>query len=243
MESYPLMAAALNATGRPIMYSCEWPFYLLDEPKKINYTEIAESCNLWRNFNDVSNSWLSIIEIMDFYNANQQKLIDAAGPGQWNDPDMLIIGMKNGLTVDQAKVQMTVWSIWSAPLIMSNDLRDIAPEFKEILLNSDVIAIDQDPMGKMGRLMLNSDDTFVYTKPVMPAQVSDSSFAIAVVNRHRAFDYTVKFALNKVGMYHAAGYHLKDLWSGKDMGIFMPNDTLSVDVPPTGAAMFKATLI
>ncbi|PIO69186.1 hypothetical protein TELCIR_09002 [Teladorsagia circumcincta] len=240
---YPEMEKALNATGRPIMYSCEWPYYLIDEQKQINYTAIAQSCNLWRNFNDVSNSWASILSIMAFYNRFQNELIEVAGPGQWNDPDMLVIGMKNGLTVDQAKVQMSVWSIWSAPLIMSNDLRVIDPKFKEILLNRDVIAIDQDPMGKMGRLMLSNDNTAVYVKPVMPREVSDTSFAIAVVNKHLSVTYTIKFALNKVGMNHEAGYQIKDVWSGENMGILKPTDTLTVQVPATGAAMFKATIV
>ncbi|XGW35641.1 hypothetical protein V3C99_019109 [Haemonchus contortus] len=240
---YPEMEKALNATGRPIMYSCEWPYYLIDEQKQINYTAIAQSCNLWRNFNDVSNSWVSILSTMAFYDAYQNELIDVNGPGQWNDPDMLVIGMKDGLTVDQAKVQMSVWAIWSAPLIMSNDLRNIDPKFKEILLNRDVIAIDQDPMGKMGRLMLSNDNTGVYVKPVMPREVSDTSFAIAVVNKHLFTTYTVKFALNKVGMNRATGYQIKDLWSGQDMGIFKPTDTFTANVPATGVAMFKATIV
>ncbi|WKY14510.1 hypothetical protein Q1695_000218 [Nippostrongylus brasiliensis] len=239
---YPLMEQALNATGRPIMYSCEWPYYLIDEQNKINYTEIAQSCNLWRNFNDVSNNWLSILSTMDFYNRMQNKLIDAAGPGQWNDPDMLVIGMKNGLTVDQAKVQMTVWSIWAAPLIMSNDLRDIDPKFREILLNRDVIAIDQDPLGKMGRMMLNTDNTYVYVKPVTPIlDKSYNSFGIGVVNRHLTDAVTVKFTFSAAGMNYEGGYTVKDLWSGENMGIYKPSDAFAVKVPSTGAAMFKAT--
>lgn len=68
------------------------------------------------------------------------------------------------LTVDQAKAQMAIWSIWSAPLIMSNDLRTINPEFKEILLNPHVIAIDQDPLGVMGRLIHNVTFLFILQK-------------------------------------------------------------------------------
>ncbi|RCN41463.1 alpha-galactosidase [Ancylostoma caninum] len=214
-----------------------------DDTNIINYTEIAQSCNLWRNYNDVANSWESVLSIINWYDRMQDKLIPAHGPGHWNDPDMLIIGMKNGLTVNQAKVQMTVWSIWSAPLIMSNDLRTIDPAFKQILLNRDVIAIDQDPMGKMGRLMLNSENTGVYVKPVMPVQGNDTSFALGVINRHRTTNHTVKFTLNRVGMNHTAGYHVIDLWSGLDLGIFKPTDTFSFAIPPTGAGMYKATIM
>ncbi|KIH51750.1 alpha-galactosidase [Ancylostoma duodenale] len=126
---YPLMADALNSTGRPIMFSCEWPLYLeheqdqkfyrqqyelgftdlmnlkqlanhsIDQPvyyhapnwSVVNYTEIAQSCNLWRNYNDVANSWESVLSIINWYDRMQDKLIPAHGPGHWNDPDMVCV--------------------------------------------------------------------------------------------------------------------------------------------------------
>ncbi|VDM74238.1 unnamed protein product [Strongylus vulgaris] len=183
------MERALNVTGRPIMYSCEWPAYLYPDQLEVNYTQIRQSCNLWRNYHDVANSWHSVLSIINFYDKWQDKLIPAAGPGGWHDPDMLIIGLNPGLTVDQAKVQLSIWSIWSAPLIMSNDLRAIDQQFKEILQNRDVIAIDQDPLGIMGRLVLNSQDNGVYVKPVIPTRADATSFAIAVLNRHNDKPY------------------------------------------------------
>ncbi|EPB71337.1 hypothetical protein ANCCEY_09555 [Ancylostoma ceylanicum] len=145
---------------------------------------------------------------------------------------MVLVDMANGLR-----------SIWSAPLIMSNDLRTIDPAFKQILLNRDVIAIDQDPMGKMGRLVLNSENTGVYVKPVTPVQGNETSFALGVINRHRTTNHTVKFTLNRVGMNHTAGYRVIDLWSGLDLGVFKPTDTFSFTIPPTGAGMYKATIM
>ncbi|KAK5977781.1 Alpha-galactosidase [Trichostrongylus colubriformis] len=151
---YAGMERALNATRRPIVYSCSWPAYMIDQPQKVDYYQIAKSCNLWRNFDDINSSWKSILSIIDYYDHNQDKHIPTHGPGHWHDPDMLVIG-NPGITINMAVAQMTIWSIWSAPLIMSNDLRTIAPEFQRILLNRDVIAIDQDPMGRMGRLVAN----------------------------------------------------------------------------------------
>lgn len=107
------------------------------------------------------------MRIIDFYDRRQDHLAKFHGPGHWNDPDMvisscffnflnfhvifqIIIG-NPGLTADQARVQMALWCIWSAPLLMSNDLRDIRPEFREILLNRKLIQINQDPLGVMGK--------------------------------------------------------------------------------------------
>ena len=81
---------------------------------------------------------------------HNERFIRYHGPGGWFDPDMLIIG-NNGLSYEQSKTQMAFWCMWSAPLFMSNDLRSIRPEMKEILLNKELIAIDQDPLGIMAR--------------------------------------------------------------------------------------------
>ncbi|KIH45067.1 hypothetical protein ANCDUO_24897 [Ancylostoma duodenale] len=126
---------------------------------------------------------------------------------------------------------------------MSHDLRKTDPVFKEILLNRDVIAIDQDPMGRMGRLVLKSDNTSVYVKPVTPVQGNDTSFALGVINRHRTTNHTVEFTLDSVGMNHTAGYNVTDLWSGLYLGTFKPADTFNFTIPPTSAVMYKATIM
>ncbi|NXT86210.1 AGAL galactosidase, partial [Zapornia atra] len=161
-EGYRHMSLALNKTGRSIVYSCEWPFYLrpLKQP---NYTEIKQYCNHWRNFFDVYDSWSSIKSILDWTALHQDSIVKIAGPGGWNDPDMasrvtrhlcfpvtqLVIG-NFGLSQDQAVTQMAMWAIMAAPLFMSNDLRHISPEAKRLLQNREVIAINQDPLGRQG---------------------------------------------------------------------------------------------
>ncbi|RCN37829.1 hypothetical protein ANCCAN_16262 [Ancylostoma caninum] len=154
------MERALNGTGRPI----------------IKHDDVRAACNSWRIYNDISRSWEFIAGTIRYVEKFQAIIAAAQRPGGWNDPDMLVIGLPN-VTVDQAVVQMTLWSIWSAPLIISNDLRDLAPEFKEILLNRDVIAIDQDPMGISGSVG-------AYLKPITPTRDDKTSFAMAVVNKN-----------------------------------------------------------
>lgn len=166
---YPQFGALLNKTGRPMIYSCSWPAYQLEKGTKVhftnycsltlvnlirplqpNYAAIGEACNLWRNFDDIDDSWDSVLTIMDYYGDNQDDLIPFAGPGKWNDPDMLIIG-NFGLSYEQSKAQMAIWATLASPLLMSNDLRSIRPEYKAILLNKEVIAVNQDPLGVQGR--------------------------------------------------------------------------------------------
>lgn len=151
---YPQMERELNATGRPIMYSCSWPAYLINRPDLVDYNVIGKSCNTWRNFDDINSSWKSIISIISYYDKMQDKHIPTHGPGKWHDPDMLVIGNK-GITSDMGMSQMTIWCIWSAPLIMSNDLRNLDPTAKWILQNAQAIAVNQDPLGIMGRLIKN----------------------------------------------------------------------------------------
>ncbi|XP_052348611.1 alpha-N-acetylgalactosaminidase-like [Oncorhynchus keta] len=121
--------------------------------RRVNYTLLGEICNLWRNYDDTQDSWDSVQDITDGFFDNQGILQPEAGPGRWNDPDMLIIG-NVGLSVDQSRTQMALWAIMAAPLIMSNNLRTLSSEARAILQNRAAIAINQDPMGVQGRRLL-----------------------------------------------------------------------------------------
>ncbi|KAI1698810.1 alpha galactosidase A domain-containing protein [Ditylenchus destructor] len=157
---------------------------------QINYTQIGEHCNLWRNFDDVQlhNNWTSLISIIDWYTENQDRMAQVHGPDKWNDPDMIIAG-NSEITDDQARAQMTLWSIWSAPLIMSNDLRNITATQKEILQNEEVIAVDQDPLGKFGKMIpragniVREENISIYLKEMTPVVSGHFSYALAVLNR------------------------------------------------------------
>lgn len=98
--------------------------------------------------------------IIDYYGNNQDSIVPNAGPGHWNDPDMLIIG-NFGLSYEQSKTQMALWAILAAPLLMSVDLRTIRPEYKAILQNKKIIAVDQDPLGIQGRRIYKVSNLFI----------------------------------------------------------------------------------
>jgi hypothetical protein len=182
VTGYPAMGAALQASGRNITYSCSWPAYLgSDETTKPFQAMIDAGCNLWRNWDDINNKFDSISSIIDHWGDYSAALSTAAGPGHWNDPDMILVGDDHynyTMTADEAKVQMSIWSIVAAPLIMGNDLRTVTDEMKAILLNKEVIAIDQDPAGKAGIRVSPKGATEVWAR-----ELADGSIAVALYNK------------------------------------------------------------
>lgn len=121
----------------------------------------------------------------------------------------LIIG-NYGLSLVQSQAQMAIWAILAAPLIMSNDLGNVRPEFKEILQNKDIIAVNQDPLGLQGRRLLQKRLIEVWTRPVRPVVDDHFSYAIAVFNRRvDGRPYYVNFTLTKLGLTNLHGYSIK----------------------------------
>ncbi|XP_050728352.1 alpha-N-acetylgalactosaminidase-like [Eriocheir sinensis] len=237
-EGYPEFGMHLNNTGRPMVYSCSWPDY----ENNPNYTAIVKTCNLWRNYADIGDSWASVSNIIDHYAAVQDQLAPLAGPGHWNDPDMLIIG-NFGLSYDQAKTQMAIWSIMAAPLIMSVDLRDIRPAFKDILLNRRVIAVDQDPLGIQGARISKTNNIEVWSRPVEPVVNGSYSYALAILNRGESTPTQVTLTLKDQGLTSPQGYWVEDLFEGEVGSLVMPDDSFTISVNPSGVVMLRCWLL
>jgi len=137
---YPVMRDALNKSGRAIFFSmCEWGE---DDPAKWAKTV----GNSWRTTGDIWDGWESMIDIID----ENDKWADYAGPGGWNDPDMLEVG-NGGMTYDEYRTHFSLWALSKAPLIIGCDVTSKDPQTFEILLNKEVIAVDQDSLGVQGR--------------------------------------------------------------------------------------------
>ncbi|KAG7519009.1 alpha-galactosidase A [Solea senegalensis] len=237
-EAYVNMSKALNTTGRSILYSCEWPLYEwpLRQP---NYTAIRETCNHWRNFQDVYDSWSSIKSILDWTASHQDIIVPAAGPGGWNDPDMLVIG-NFGLSHDQQESQMALWAIMAAPLLMSNDLRDICPRSKDLLQNRRIIDISQDSLGKQGYRTAKMNGYEVWEKPL-----SQNRLAIAVMNRQEIGgprQFTIRAAPGWKICYPKCSIK-QILPQYKDMGIQAPDSNIVVTINPSGTALLTLTPI
>jgi len=241
-QGYPEFGYYLNRTGRTMMYSCSWPVYQIYSGIEPNYTSIKSSCNLWRNFDDIQDSWQSIQTIIDYYGDNQDVIVPNAGPGHWNDPDMLIVG-NFGLSFEQSRSQMALWAIWASPLLMSVDLRTIKPDYKAILQNRKIIAVNQDILGIQGRRIYKDRGIEIWARPITPVVRVDFSYAIVFLNRRTDGTPSEVSVINReLGLTHAAGYRVEDLYTDKDYGILLPDDKITVDVNPSGCVMLRFTV-
>ncbi|XP_006737754.1 alpha-galactosidase A [Leptonychotes weddellii] len=235
-KGYKRMSLALNRTGRSIVYSCEWPLYMWPF-RKPNYTEIRQYCNHWRNFEDVYDSWQSVKSILAWTSSNQKRIVDVAGPGGWNDPDMLVIG-NFGLSWDQQVTQMALWAIMAAPLLMSNDLREISPQAKALLQDKDVIAINQDPLGKQGYRLRKEDNIEVWERPL-----SDLAWAVAMVNLQEIGGprfHTISIASLGQGLACIPDCVIIQLLPEKrKLGFYQWTSDLKTKINPTGTVLLR----
>ncbi|XP_028315380.1 alpha-galactosidase A [Gouania willdenowi] len=237
-EGYMNMSKALNKTGRSIVYSCEWPLYEwpFHQP---NYTAIRETCNHWRNYADVYDSWSSVKSIVDWTASHQNIIIPAAGPGGWNDPDMLVIG-NFGLSHDQQESQMALWAIMAAPLFMSNDLRDICPRSKELLQNRHIIEINQDPLGKQGSCTAKGNSFHIWERPL-----SNNRQAVAVLNLQE-IGGPRQFAINTIPGWRICNPKcevIQILPRYKDLSVQTLQSQLVLSVNPSGTTLLTITPI
>ncbi|KAK3593552.1 hypothetical protein CHS0354_018637 [Potamilus streckersoni] len=228
---YPAMGFFLNKTGRPILYSCSWPAYIFDSTPGPDYQEIANFCNIWRNYDDIDDSWDSVKNIIEFYANDKGNFTEVAGPGNFNDPDMIIVG-NYGLSYDQEKVQMALWAIMAAPLFMSNDLRNIRPESMDLLQNPRIIMINQDYLGIQGRRILKMGNIEIWTKPMVP---EGKSKAYAVLNLSSGGGPTkIDLPFETLGLTEKEGYNVTEVFSGKYLGVFSANSVQTIWVNPSG---------
>lgn len=137
---------------------------------------------MWRNYGDIDDSWESVDEISRWFADNQDRFQHIAGPGHWNDPDTLLHG-NYGLSFDQSKAQMAMWAIMAAPWLLSNDLRRITPEIKDLLLNREIIAVDQDRLGIQGGRIRAQNNIETWIRPIEPIVNGEYSYAVAFVSR------------------------------------------------------------
>ncbi|HTA78408.1 MAG TPA: glycoside hydrolase family 27 protein [Terracidiphilus sp.] len=201
-EAYEKMGKALAATGRPIVYSfCQYGWDAVWEWAP------SYGGNLWRTTGDISPHWDRVYTILE----QQAGLEGYAGPGHWNDPDMLEVG--NGkLSMDENRAHFSMWAMLASPLLAGNDLPNMKPEIKAILTNRDVIALDQDSLGKQASRIYSEGEVEVWSKPL-----SGGAVAIAVLNAgdNRYSTHPFHLDLAKLGLH--GSQQAKDLWTGKDV--------------------------
>jgi alpha-galactosidase len=219
--AYEKMHKALLATGRPIVYSlCQYGWN--------NVWEWGPEVggNLWRTTDDINDHYARMVDI----GFSQAGLAKYAGPGHWNDPDMLEVG-NGGMTNDEYRQHMTLWVILAAPLLAGNDLSKMTPETLALLTNKEVIAVDQDALGKQGDRVSAVGPMEIWAKPL-----SGGAKAVGLFNRADT-PRSITLHLREVGFSENA--KLRDLWQGKDVSA--SNGAYTVLVPAHGAALLKVS--
>jgi alpha-galactosidase len=216
-DAFRKMHDALVRTGRPIVYSIHGRGPVWEWTAKTG-------ANLWRTTGDIKDNYARMIAIA----SAQSGLEPYAGPGHWNDPDMLEVG-NGGMKDNEYRMHMTMWCLLAAPLLLGNDLAHMNPATLAILANPEVIAVDQDSLGTQARRVLQIGPVEVWVKPL-----HDGSRAVGLFNREQG-TIPIKISLKDLGLgSHAT---VRDLWEQKDLPPI--SGMLSVDVGEHSAVFLK----
>ncbi len=230
-SSYTIMRDALYAAKRPIVFSlCEWGS---NKP----WEWAGEIGHLWRTTGDISDSWNSMISIL----SQQKDLAKFAGPGHWNDPDMLEVG-NGGMTTEEYKTHFSLWCMLAAPLLAGNDLQNMSPETKSILTNKEIIALDQDILGKQAELWRNNGDYQIWMK-----MLAKDEKAVCLLNSSdEKKTVLVDFGLIAQARTEGAedskplkleNFTVRDLWEHKDL--VLKESSTYIDILPHSVKVYR----
>ena len=220
-KRYAAMRDALNKTGRPIYYAmCEWG---IDDPA----TWASSVGNSWRTTGDIQNNWSSMISRAD----QNDKWAKYAGPGGWNDPDMLEVG--NGLTVAESETHFSLWCLMKAPLLIGCDLTNIDNESLRVLTNKELIAVNQDKLGIQGNKKKSDETLEVWAGPL-----DGGAYAVVLLNRGTA-TANVTAEWTDIGLDSSREASVRDLWKLQDLGTM--KGSMTAVVVSHGVAVYKIT--
>ena len=217
---YTEIRDAILATGKPVMYNiCSWSF-----PGEW----ALEVGNSWRISGDIDNNFNSILSIID----RNEGLAKYAGPGHFNDMDMLQVG--RGMSYDEDKSHFSMWSMMASPLLLGNDMTKMSKETLEIIKNKEIIDINQDVAGLQATKVKKTGSQEVWLKPL--GSKNGSEKAIALFNRgSQAADITVN--LSDIGLTSIE--NVRDVWAHKDLQPF--NDSYTASVPAHGIVVLRVS--
>jgi len=233
VPSVEAMDKALRATGRDIVYS------LSNSALYDSAADYARFSNLWRTGGDIRDTWASISK----NGFSQDRWAAYAGPGHWNDPDMLVVGQvggwaaklhSTGLTPDEQYTHISLWCLLSAPLLIGCDVAKMDDFTYGLLTNDEVLAIDQDPLGKQATQIFNEDNQVIYAKTL-----EDGSVAVGFFNRGPA-PAKMAVTLGPWGILtsnDSGVRRVRDLWRQKDLGVF--KNKFETEVAPHGVVLVR----
>jgi len=229
-KPYFVMRDALDAVNRDIVYSlCQYGM------SKVWQWGDEVGGNLWRTTGDITDTWESMKEI----GFNQTENLPYAGPGHWNDPDMLVVGWvgwgpnlhPTRLSPDEQYTHISLWCLLSSPLLIGCDLQRLDTFTLNLLTNDEVIAINQDPLGNQASQVILEGDMQVWLK-----NLADGNKAVGIFN---LADSTVHYPFNFATAGLPDALNVRDLWRQKDLGKF--TGTLETSIPSHGVVLLKVS--
>ena len=240
ISRYTKMGNALKATGRPMVFSiCEWG------PRSPWLWGRQAGGQLWRISFDVGDIWdtphnayscIGILAAIDA-SANHE---GQAGPGGWNDPDMLVVGLRNkgnikggGCNSAEYQTQMSMWCLLAAPLMIGCDIRNMDADTRRILTNPEVIAVDQDSLGKQGNRVARTGSTDVWRKPLVGGEL-----AVALLNRGDQ-ETMITASWQVLGLDPGTVIKVRDLWAHENLDNYEDHFTMKVGPHATALLKFK----
>jgi alpha-galactosidase len=214
---YLKMAQAIRTTGRPMVFSiCQYG------RADVWKWGAAAGGHLWRTTGDIADRW----DIMSSIGFAQDELAPFGGPGRWNDPDMLEVG--NGhMTATEYRTHMSLWALLAAPLIAGHDVSSSSPETIALLTNRDLIAIDQDSLGRPGRRVVQRSPLEVWARPLEGKRT-----AVALFNRGDA-PAKVQASFAELGI--DGRVNALDVWAQRSLGTL--DGSVAADVEPHGVVL------
>lgn len=224
------MKEALDATGRDIVYSISNSSRVTLGPALLKYAQC------WRTTGDIRDTWASLSSI-GF--EGQDRWAGFTGPGHWPDADMLVLGKVGWgrkmhwtqLTPWEQYTHITLWSILASPMLLGCDMEMLDPFTLSLLCNSEVLDVNQDPLGVKGVVFTKGEDHVIYIKPL-----EDGSLAVAMFNLGDA-EMVIGFTPHKLGLY--GEQTVRDLWRQKDVGKVSHKDRWEAAVPPHGCTFYR----
>ncbi|MEV5717108.1 ricin-type beta-trefoil lectin domain protein [Amycolatopsis mediterranei] len=232
VSRFGLMRDALRGTGRPIVYSINPNSYHAITGDKYDWGQVAD---LWRTTEDLLDIWqngntnsypMGVGNVLDV----TAPLAAQAGPGHWNDPDMLVVG-RPGLSLTESRAHFTLWALMAAPLMAGNDIRTMSADISAVLRNPRLLAVDQDRLGAGGRRVRDDGNVEVFAKPL-----ADGSVAVGLLNRGSGTT-TISTTAAQIGL-SGTSFTLTDLWTG---GTSASSGAISASVPAHGAAAYRVS--
>jgi alpha-galactosidase len=228
--SFTTMRDALRATGRPIVYSIN-PGNATAYPPDTPGWDPVSIANMWRIAYDINASYASVTSIID----QDAPFSRFAGPGHWNDADMLEVG--KGMTADEDRSHFSMWAMLASPLLAGNDVRSMSTTSRDILTNAEVIAVSQDSLGHQAQLVATPQTNLQIWSRTLSAS---GARAVALLNRSAA-SASITVPWTSLGL-SASGAAVRDLWAHADLGTFTGSYTATA-IPPHGVAMLLVTTV